>query len=151
MSIFVQWFYPQHSKQLAEHFEETNPSWWFQPLWKIWPSKWEPSPRFGVNIKKCMKTTTLNPWCYLRHRGHRQNPGVAPQTVAMLTLASSDSHRLAGGWPVLPGNPNPPVGWMKWLDTWLEGLGRPKNQWFLASPKDFYRKKLLIEGITWDN
>lgn len=38
-----------------------------------------------------------------RHRGHP--PGIAPQTVSMLTLASSDSHRLAGGWPVLPGNP----------------------------------------------
>ena len=28
-----------------------NPSWWFQPLWKIGSSNWESSPRFGVKIK----------------------------------------------------------------------------------------------------
>ena len=33
-------------------------SWWFQPIWKIWSSKWESSTNFGAKIENIWVATT---------------------------------------------------------------------------------------------
>ena len=47
-------------KKQNKNMRPNKSSWWFQALWKIWSSKWESSPMFGVKIKNIKKTPTRN-------------------------------------------------------------------------------------------
>ena len=58
--IFTMHLFPKIFSCIQTNTYFNKPSWWFQPIWKIWLSNWESSPNRGEH-KKYLKPPPRNP------------------------------------------------------------------------------------------